>query len=54
MLFMGSLVYQMVLHCNLNWINCFKDGIETTEEDKHTGQTVTDTNDRKVAEFIED
>ena len=48
---MGTLVYQMVLHCKCNWMNGFKDGIETTEDDKHTGQPVTSTNDRKVAEF---
>ena len=51
MLPMGTLVYQMVLHCNLNGMNGFKDGRETTEDDKRIGQSVTVTNDRKIAEF---
>ena len=35
------------------WMRCFKDGRESTEDDKHTGRPVTITTEKKVAEIQE-
>ena len=35
------------------WMRCFKDGRESTEDDKHTCRSVTTTTEKKVAEIQE-